>query len=363
MIFKTENRNGTGRPPVIGLLISICILLMITGSLLSCNSEVAEISAEDSESLNLWLDSQRRTAPKLLKEEILAGRSAILLQDNMLRSDTIDLMRSLLPSLYDQGIREIGVFYLDSAKQAELDGFIVEGDENTLAEKLLFSADAALGYQEYCDFMEYVREFNQKLTPEAGRMRLRALGEDGSTSAELLAEALGNFESLGEADNIPVMPIFLWIKAENLSLLPDFPTENSDEEISLKAPVIIVHHGPGISDLRWNGLIETVVSRRDIRDRTFAFRTDDPPFGGYSDAESGIAADLYVVTPFEYRAVNPIPDFISAETAAEALEYFPEISMEKLPPGWLASRMNRITRRAAKKYNAGIEKIIDRYEI
>lgn len=330
---------------------------MMISSLLSCKSELGEVSVEDSRSLNLWLDSDRQGAPNLLKDGFYEGRSAVLIQDEILRADTVDLMRSLLPSLYDQGIREIGVFYLDSAKQTELDGFIVEADENTLAGKLLFSADAALGYREYCDFMEYVRDFNQKLLPGNNPMRLRALGVDGTTSAELIAAALGNFESLGEEDNISVMPIFLWIKAEDRALLPEFPAEIDDEEISLKAPVIVIHHGPDVANLRWNGLIESVASHRDVRDRTFAFRTENPPFAGYTDIESGINADIYVVTPYKYRAVNPIPDFISADTAAEALEYFPEITMENPPLGLVASRMNRITRRAARKYDAGIENL------
>lgn len=363
MRLRTKNNSRVIHRFALGLLCIFGILILLT----SCRPKLSLVSFEDASSLHRRLDENRETPAGLLAEELSAGRSIVLVQDDLLRADTVDLMRSLIPILYDLGIREIGLFFLNTINQEELDRFVVNGDDVTRAGKLLFSADAALGYLEYCDFMIYVQDFNQRLLPDETPMRLLALGEDGKVSPELLALSLGLAEeSTGEgspAENEVKPPVFLWIPAEDLGLLPAIPeTENGDGVETVEnpevrqSPVIIAHHGPGKGYLRWSGLIESVAAERDIRDRTFAFRTAEPPFSGWSYEEAGIESEIYLVTPYSYRAVEPIPDFITSETAAEALVFFPDISMEK-PLSWVASRMNRITKRAARQYDRMIEKL------
>ncbi len=351
--LKSSSRVTRRFAPILILLLGLLTLLT------SCRPELPSFSLEDALSLHRRLDESRTTPAGLLAEELAAGRSAVLAQDELLRADTIDLMRSLVPVLHDLGVREIGLFFLNAEKQDELDGFIIDGDNKTRSGKLLFSADAALGYLEYCDFMVYVQDFNQRLLPDETPIRLLALGEDGNVSPELLTVALGIAENITEE----AVPVFLWIPAEDLGLLPKVPEIDDTEGIETaenpevrQSPVIFAHHGPGNGYLRWNGLIESVAAERDIRDRTFAFRTAEPPFSGWSSNEAGIEAEIYLVTPFDYRAVEPIPDFITPESATEALTFFPEISMEK-PLSWVASRMNRITRRAARRYDRMIEKL------
>ncbi len=318
-------------------LYPVSLLLFFLFLLTSCHPDLPTVSEgnEDHISLEKWLDESRRTPGELLTEELIAERSVVLTQDNLLRADTVNLMKAIVPVLYVAGVRELGLFFLDSAQQIELDAYILDGSDKTRAEKLLFSANAALGYSEYCDFILYVREFNGNLDAGEEAIRLLALGENGKTSPEILTLALENQEQKP--------PVFLWIPAEDLEMLP----ENL---------VILSHHGPGKNTLRWNGLIENVCAQRDIRDCTFAFRTTEPPFPGWNDKEAGIKADIYIVTPFPYRAVQPIPDFITPETAARALTFFPEISMEK-PLSWIAFRMNRITRKAASGYNHMVENL------
>ena len=57
--------------------------------------------------------------------------------------------------------------------------------------KLLFAADAALGYIEYCDFITYVRNFNSQLNPGSVPMRLMALGDGGEASMDIIGDLLG----------------------------------------------------------------------------------------------------------------------------------------------------------------------------
>lgn len=315
----------------------VSLILFLLFLLSSCSQEllIESQSNEDRISLEKWLDESRRTPGELLSEELMAQRPVVLAQDNLLRSDTIEMMRALLPVIYDAGVRELGLFYLDAAQQMELDAYILDGSDKTRAEKLLYSANAALGYSEYCDFILYLREFNESLDEGEEAIRLLALGDNGKTSPEILTMILETQEQKP--------PVFLWIPAEEIKLLPE------------KA-VIISHYGPGENILRWNGLIEEICAQRDIRDRSFAFRTDKPPFPGWNVKETGIKADICIVTPYPYRAVQPIPDFITPETAARALTFFPEINMEK-PLSWIVFRMNRITRKAALNYNRMVENL------
>jgi len=301
--------------------------------LTSCHPEVPSVSEDDTRSLEHWLDESRTKPVELISEEVKKGKTIVLAQDNLLRADTLDLMQALLPALYDMGIRKIGLFFLDSGEQDEIDSLILDAEDKTTAEKLLFSANAALGYVEYCDFIFYVQDFNHRLNDNEIPIRLLALGKNGSTSADLLSTDI--------EDNDLEHPAFLWIPAEDVRLLPDSQQENQ---------IIISHHGPDEKSLRWDGLIESVCNNRDVRDCTFAFKTSDPPFAGWNKGGSDIGADIYIVTPFIYRSVEPIPDFITPESVPLALEFFPEIKMKK-PPVWAAFRMNRINRKAANNYN------------
>jgi hypothetical protein len=353
MRLRQKNNTPVVLRYVSGAMIVSGLLLFAT-LILSCSPEPVVYSADDALALHRWLDENRRTPADILDEELVTGRSAILVQDEKLRADTIDLMRSLTPVLYDLGIRDVGVFFLNASKQDELDGYIVGGDGITLPGKLLLSADAALGYREYCDYMEYVRNFNQMLPPGLDPIRLLALAENGITSKTKLTEVLGSDETSA------VRQVFLWILAEDLDLIQVSPAtgdgDGDGDEDTVSVPLIITHHGPGIERLRWGGLIESVAAERDIRDRTYAFKTEEAPFPGFTSEEAGMATDMYLVTPFAYRAVTPIPDFITPESAIDALAFFPDISMEK-PISLLAARMNRKIRRAAQKYDAGVEKL------
>ncbi|MCK5737354.1 MAG: hypothetical protein KAH21_12790, partial [Spirochaetaceae bacterium] len=195
-----------------GILIPLFFLFLLT----SCRQEISPISEENIIALQLWLDENQTSPGELISEELSQGRSLILTQDNHLRADTIDLVKTLVPGLYDQGIREIGLFFLDTGKQRELDELVLEGKEKNLAEKILFSADAAMGYIEYCDFIIYIRDFNLTLDENETAIRLLALGKNGKVSTDLLSEALGNPEQDNSDDVELKLPVFLWISSEDV---------------------------------------------------------------------------------------------------------------------------------------------------
>jgi hypothetical protein len=253
------------------------LLLLLT----SCRPEPPTVSVSDVKALDNWLDENRTSPGKVLEEILKDGQSIVFLQDNQLRADSIDLMKALVPVIYDAGVREIGLFFLDMKEQEELDSWIQGKNRDSQAEKLISNANASLGYMEYCDFLRYIREFNSELAENETAVHLLGLGNRGSTDPEKPAEILkmNDDEKNGETDEVdeePGLPVFLWLKAEDGKLLP----EESDLP---DAPIIIEHHGPGKNGYRWNGLIEYVNARRDIRDRTYAFRTAAPPFSGWTE--------------------------------------------------------------------------------
>jgi hypothetical protein len=270
------------------------------------------------------------------------------------------LIEALLPTLHDVGITTVGVFFMDVSGQADLDEFILSdpadnpSDNPALkAQSLLRAADASLGYAEYCGFLETVNRFNSRLNDEETPIRVAALGRNGQMDIESLAVVVqGGEKEAVETRSDPPGPVFLWLLASQtasaLVAWGEGDSPGEDSPLGNAPPAIMRHHGPVPGDgLRWDGLIESVAAGRDLRDRTFAFYTDQLPFPGWEG--SGIDADIYAVTPYPYRGVTPIPDFISPEYASEAKRFFPDMSMEK-PLRWLSSRMNHRIERAARKY-------------
>jgi len=341
--------------PAVIIISAVLLFSLLT----SCRPDRQAVSETDMHSLEKWLNKTPSALEDLLADDINTGRSLVMVQDNVLRDDTVELMRTLVPVSYDLGVRILGLFFLDTAQQEELDNFILNGSNTTPAEKLLFLSDAASGYAEYRDFITYIQDFNKRLSSEETPMRVMALKDKRQISPDVFFDTAGLTEVITEKSDdsdteAPEMspPVLLWITADDLQYLPGL------EKISdpVNKPVILVHHGPKNGSLRWNGLMETVSAKRDIRERTFAFRTDTPPFEGWSSEAPESKGDIYIVTAFPYRSVCAIPDFITPETALPALKFFPEIKMEK-PLSWAAFRMNRITKKAADRYSRMTEEL------
>jgi len=340
----------------------LCLLLcaLITVLVLSCQEAAEPFSAQDVSSLNRWLDTAHAPPDKPITELLASGHTVVFAQDELLRKDSILLMEALLPSIRSIGVNEIGVFFLNHARQNEIDAFIQGSKEDSPTLKTLFAGNTALGYMEYWDFLLYVRDFNARMRPDENPVRLLALGDGEMVNTETLAVALGDngadsdSADAGPSEIKPVShPRFLWLSAEDVVNLPVPPSTVDDAQ---GRPVLAVHHGPDKKSLRWGGLIEFVSASRDVRDRSFAFPAEEAPFAAWKGDESGMEADIYLVTPFPYQAVSPMPDFIDADTAEAALSLFPEISM-RVPTRFAIMKMKRIISNAARSYQRKLDRL------
>ena len=336
------------------------ISALIAVFVLSCHQGSEQFTAQDVSSLNRWLDTARTPPSKPITELLASGHSVVFAQDDVLRKDSVLLMKALLPSLQSVGVNEIGVFFLNRARQKEIDAFIQGAREETPALKTLFAGNIALGYVEYWDFLLYIRDFNALMKPGENPIRLIALGEGGTVNAETLAGALGyskasNHSVDANPSEVNSISRFLWISALDAVNLPAAPNAAADDARGGK-PALVVHHGPDKKDLRWGGLIEFVTASRDIRDRSFGFRAEEAPFAAWRGNESGIDADIYLVTSYPYQAVSPIPDFINTNTAEAAQNLFPEITMRR-PTRLAILKMNRIIRQAARAYRRKLDRL------
>lgn len=345
-------------------------ILIITAAamfFLSCGNNEPPYTSQDVQNFHKWLDTDQKSPTELITAAHDSGLTVILSQDNPMRADTVDLAKSLLPSLYDLGLREWGVFFLDSKYQDEVDSLITdrkslnESASLKAAENLLFKADASLGYREYRDFILYIRDFNRYLAPEEEPIKLLALSsnrmlhpsilpsaapdpntpasETQETSTEAEESSNGNPDEA--AESIEPFPGILWIKADDVPQLKDFT--------GITNTYVIAHSLPR------NDIIGIESTRRDIRDRSFAFEPASLPFGGWDATQSEISADLVIVTPFAFRTVSQIEDFITESSSTKAAEDFPEIRL-KTPSSSAAARMNRLLKKRSIDYRKTIEK-------
>ncbi len=356
---------------IIGNRLRVLLLTAATLFLLSCGNNEALYSSANALNFHQWLDTDRPSPADLIAEAHDAGATVILLQDNAMRADTVDLAISLLPALYDSGIREWGIFFLNSNFMNSLNTFLSDrnlGESEAVkdAEKLLLNADASLGYREYRDFILYVRTFNSYLAPDEEPIKLLPLSTNRvfnpgilqSANADSDSSLLENPETTPEnaaeeneyADDAEEMignqkPFqgILWVRAE------DLPRLKSGAGIT--NPYVVAHYLPR------HDIIGTESARRDIRDRSFAFETASLPFEGWEAAAPEKEADLVVVTPFAFRAVSPIEDFIDEASSPQAAQDFPDIRM-KIPSAGAAARMNRLLKKRANDYRKAVEKTV-----
>lgn len=275
--------------------------------------------------LNKWLDSSHQTPAESIIQGFQQGRSVILAQDMILRGDTVDLVRSLIPLFYNLGIRNIGLYQFNTTSQKDLDWYYADPDRKNVID----SPMPFLAYIEYREFLEYIKDLNnhKKLGEEA--ISIAALGEGGSISSSRVNQLL-------EEGNC-----FLWLKSTDLVSIPHTETD----EVK---PLVLLHHGPGSEGSIWNELILHTKNQRPLRDATFAFNPDTPPFHLWK-YNHPVKPDIVIVTVFPYRAVTTVPDYLTEDMTDEVLANFPEIHIRN-PQNLLPSRLNRIVNRQVKRY-------------
>ena len=127
----------------------------------ACHPERNSIQPDHIDSLDLWLDSSRRTPAEMVVETISKDNPLVIVQDNILRADTIHLLKALFPLFADLGIQKIGIGFLYASGQQSLDMYLKDGSIS--AEEALVASNAALGYAEYRDLLIYLRDFSFEL--------------------------------------------------------------------------------------------------------------------------------------------------------------------------------------------------------
>ncbi len=292
----------------------------------SCQTEEIQPPDQQIRILHEWLDSSRQNPVAAIVERLIPEEAVILVEDNILRLDTIALVKALIPSLHNLGIVNIGMYQYNSSKQPELNVF----HSSSLAVSQL---------QEYRDFLHYIENFNAHLPPEKAPIELIALGEkNGIALAEtrrLLDEGLS----------------FLWLRSGDLELIEEAEAQNDPQQLEASPktePLIITHFGPTMTGLRWDGVVELVKRQRATRDRTFSFDPKQIPFSfwGYQNT---VTPDIVIVTAFLYKSVNVAPSVIPQTAVMDALQLFPEVQVRN-PQDLSAPRMDRIIRRQVRRY-------------
>lgn len=92
----------------------------------------------------------------------------------------VDFVESLIPHLYENGVRNIVYEFYKYSSQATVDSLLTAKEWN---QKLLYSTlsntlDVSWGYTEYLDLFKKVWEFNQTLSPEQPQFRIVLMGTE-----------------------------------------------------------------------------------------------------------------------------------------------------------------------------------------
>ncbi len=285
---------------------SFFLLLFLLSStvlmLSACRPDNSNYTPEQVQALNQYLDSRPPLPSKLLTAEIAKGASAVFVPDNVLRADSIRMIQAVLPAFYQAGIRNMGVFFLSGIDQNRIDSLILEpaspeSSARDSADQLLLSSGAAMGYREYTNFLLYVKQFNQSLANQEEALRIWP----ADTLLQQMKESSESSEPAETAETAEPAekkePVFLWLR------------DSSQLDTEMEELVSFSHFGPGKNGLRWGGLMEKTLEERDIRDRSFSFKPSEPPFSEWQDEQNEpLKTNIFIVTPYQRRAVTPLPD-------------------------------------------------------
>ncbi len=291
-------------------------------SVLSCSREPVVFNSDEVSLLNRFLDENAGRPSSLVTAELKNGKDVVFLPDSPFRADSIFMVKAILPAMYDSGLRNMGVFFLPECYQKSIDSIILGpyGDDETAcieAEKLVSAA--LMGYEEYRDFILYVRDFNRNLPEEKEALHLWGLNaslggtedsEDGKDYFDVDAGSDKDAERLesnaGSEDKPGTLagrlrskegePVFLWLNKNY--------ADSGDSDLF----VSIGHFGPGEEGPLWGGILEHVLEERKLPDRSFSFRPSEPPFQELQNKEV-LNQNIMIVTPFPITPVTQLENF------------------------------------------------------
>ncbi len=314
----------------------------------------------------------------------------------------VELVQRLIPLLYKQGVRNLGIEYALSSDQSLIDRLTTGATyDESLAKKILFDYLVIWGYQEYAGIFKAAWSFNRSLPVGAPPFRVVGLNvaenwqyiktkQDASNPAVLhkvfangipdehmasliekrfvaagekaliylnTRSAFTRYESPGYSDSMRKMGftqtqrvgniIYDKIGQRSFTILLHQPWPSSKNQSGETYPV--------------DGVIDNVIARLPPDRREAGFDVEGTVFAGLrlgnsdfsakdSSTTFGNVCDGYVIQGrlSDYRPVAPIPDFINQENLQTALREFPGPKVENLEPSnlnqFIASNLGQLGR-------------------
>lgn len=300
--------------------------------------------------------------------------------------ENVELVERLIPKLYKNGVRELGIEYALSSDQPEIDKLTTEPTFDTaLARRLLFDYLVIWGYQEYSDLFKSAWSFNRSLPPGSKPFRIVGLSvaqdwqyiktKQDAESPAVLHQVFANgipdvhmaqvikkqFLATGEKALIYVNIRSAFTRYRNEDYAANMKKMGFDQieragnliydEIGDRGFTILLHQPWPSSTARTGavypvgGIIDNLISRLppdrqragfDVRGTVFGkIALDGSDFAnGKPGVTLGDLCDGYIIQGklSDYHPVSPIPDFITESNIATAIQQFPGPKVANLKP-------------------------------
>ncbi|MDC7232327.1 MAG: hypothetical protein PQJ58_03790 [Spirochaetales bacterium] len=308
-------------------LLLVILYVYIT---LSCSGR--SVSAPD-ETLRQQLDAEnsRIRIPDLIDKD-LDEEKRVLISVHQKSPEALQLMKFLVPLLYDREMLTISFWFLDGNSESDIKLFLSKDSDAPTAEELLFNTDPRItGYEEYKDFLTGLQDFYGSLDdPET----MQVVHEDDA----FLRFSLYDPERINEDRSTYIL---------HSPLLPD----NRHWEIPFKGYLyyMMIHRWPyeQYSALLFKDspLKEMYLTKYDqSAGRTAGSYLDGAILMGFNET----------YTPF-----TPLPSFINEKNIQQAVEFYPrQFIREKTKPA--AYLVNRKVERKHKKLSRTLGREYDK---
>ncbi|MDA3956519.1 hypothetical protein [Oceanispirochaeta sp.] len=306
-------------------------LLFFLFLFLSCR--VQTISTPTPEEQRQYNDIPRRGIAILLDQEIQNGRK-ILISGNSQAPEQFELLRYLLPVLHDQDSLNIGFWFLEGNSDQEILSYL-KNDSAALSEsELLFNTDPLLcGFQEYVDFLIYMRDFYNSLDHQETMVITNS--DEASVYYSLFRPGIKNSDRTHFLIHSPIL------------------MENNRVELPFKGLLYfqMIHEWP-LDRFSAIEIKDTLLENRYLtssdqdQHRTAGMRTD-------------VLILLYY--PTSYKPLSRIEGFINEENISEALKSFPgQIIRKKVKPAsyLVNKKVERFHRALNRKMKNEYEQIL-----
>lgn len=125
--------------------------------------------------LNLYLSNHHKT-PNEYIISCFQDHDVIFLGEYHRIKHDVDLVKNIIPLLYENGIYILGIEFARHDSQRQIDSLISADSFNEqLARQIVFNWDVTWGYQEYVDLFKSAWKFNKSLDSHIGKFRILGL--------------------------------------------------------------------------------------------------------------------------------------------------------------------------------------------